>query len=55
VPGEKLDSFVASLPTRGAPITETWAIPLWHHGLYFLVTIVCLAAEWGLRRTNGLA
>jgi uncharacterized membrane protein len=55
VDGEKLDSFVAGLSSRKAPITETWVYPLWHHAFYFLITIFCLAAEWGLRRTNGLA
>ena len=55
VAGEDLESFVAGLPARGAPVTEAWVVPLWHHALYFLVTIVCLTAEWGLRRVNGLA
>jgi hypothetical protein len=51
----KLDAFVASLSSRDAPITEPWTSPLWHHPLYFLIAIACLAAEWGLRRVNGLA
>jgi uncharacterized membrane protein len=55
VDGARLDSFVAGLPSRHAPITEPWTSPLWHHPLYFLVAIACLAAEWGLRRVNGLA
>jgi uncharacterized membrane protein len=55
VDGEQLASFVANLFTRSAPITEPWTSPLWHHPLYFLVAIACLAAEWGLRRVNGLA
>ena len=42
-------------PSRSAPITETWTSPLWHQPLYFLIAITCLAAEWGLRRINGLA
>lgn len=50
-----LDNFVASLDTRHAPITEPWTRPLWHHPLFFTVTIACLAAEWGLRRWKGLA
>jgi uncharacterized membrane protein len=54
VPGDNLESFVASLSHREAPIKETWIVPLWHHAFYFLITILCLAAEWGLRRTNGL-
>ena len=54
VDGDSLPSFVASLSTRSAPITEPWIRPLWHHPLYFLLAIVCLAGEWGLRRFNGL-
>jgi uncharacterized membrane protein len=55
VDGENLESFVASLATRDAPITEPWTSPLWHQPLYFLIAMVCLMAEWGLRRINGLA
>jgi uncharacterized membrane protein len=55
VSSDQLDSFVAGLWSRGAPITESWVAPLWHNVLYFLITIFCLAAEWGLRRMNGLA
>jgi uncharacterized membrane protein len=55
VDGEALASFVSSLSSRSAPITEPWTSPLWHHPLYFLIAIICLAAEWGLRRINGLA
>jgi hypothetical protein len=55
VDAEGLDDFVASLDSRHAPITEPWTRPLWHHPLFFLATIGCLAAEWGLRRWKGLA
>ena len=55
VDGDRLDSFVASLSSRHAPITEPWTSPLWHQPLYFLIAIACLTAEWGLRRVNGLA
>jgi hypothetical protein len=55
IDGARLDSFVASLSSRHAPITEPWTSPLWHQPLYLLITIVCLTAEWGLRRINGLA
>jgi hypothetical protein len=55
VEGPRLGSFVASLSTRSAPITEPWISPLWHQPLYFLIAIACLTAEWGLRRVNGLA
>jgi uncharacterized membrane protein len=51
----RLDAFISSLPSRGVPITEQWASPLWHHPLYLLIAILCLSAEWGLRRVNGLA
>ncbi len=52
---DDLDDFVATLDSRSAPITEPWTRPLWHHPLYFVVAIGCLAGEWGLRRWKGLA
>ncbi len=55
VDGDQLAAFAASLPSRAAPVVEPWTAPLWHQPLYFLVAIVCLAAEWGIRRFNGLA
>jgi uncharacterized membrane protein len=55
VDGENLAAFVAGLSSKPAPITEPWTSPLWHNPLYFLIAIACLAAEWGLRRVNGLA
>jgi uncharacterized membrane protein len=55
VDSEHLDSFVSSLSSRSAPITEPWTSPLWHQPFYFLIAISCLLAEWGLRRVNGLA
>jgi uncharacterized membrane protein len=55
VDGGSLDSFVTRLASKDAPITEPWTAPLWHHPLYFLVAIVALGAEWGIRRVNGLA
>jgi Putative glutamine amidotransferase len=55
VDGDRLASFVASLSSKSAPITEPWTSPLWHQPLYFLIAITCLAGEWGLRRVNGLA
>jgi uncharacterized membrane protein len=54
VDGDRLASFVATLPSRHAPVTEPWTSPLWHQPLYFLFAIVCLTAEWGIRRVNGL-
>ena len=55
VPSEQLDAFAAGLPSRAAPIVEPWTAPLWHQPFYFLIAIVCLAAEWGVRRLSGLA
>ncbi len=55
VDGDRLASFVSSLSSRDAPINEPWISPLWHQPLYFLVAILCLAAEWGVRRVHGLA
>jgi hypothetical protein len=52
---ENLNSFVASLPSRKAPITEPWVRPLWHHPAFYLFVMGCFAAEWGLRRWKGLA
>ena len=54
VDGRSPDALVSGLSARGAPITEPWTAPLWHHPLYFAIAILCLAAEWGLRRLNGL-
>ncbi len=50
-----LDGFARGLASRSAPITEPWISPLWHHPAYFALAILCLTAEWGLRRVNGLA
>ena len=55
VDGDALDAFAARLASRDAPITEPWTTPLWHHPAYFLAAIAALAAEWALRRVNGLA
>jgi hypothetical protein len=55
VASDDLNRFVASLPTRKAPITEPWIRPAWHHPLFYLAIIACLVSEWGLRRWKGLA
>jgi hypothetical protein len=52
---EDLDSFVRSLPSRRAPVVETWTRPLWHTGWVLAAALGCFLAEWGLRRKNGLA
>ncbi|PYK98703.1 MAG: hypothetical protein DME19_11505 [Verrucomicrobia bacterium] len=51
----KLDAFVANLPNRKAPITESWTLPLWHRSAVFLFALACFIAEWGLRRWKGMA
>ena len=51
----KLDQFVAGLPNRKAPITETWSNPLWHRPAVLAFALACFAAEWGLRRRKGMA
>lgn len=50
----RLESFVASLPNRKIPITETWTYPLWHRSELFLGALVCLLGEWALRRWKGM-
>ena len=49
-----LDSFVAGLPNRKIPLTESWTYPLWHQWQVFLIALACLVGEWGLRRWKGL-
>ncbi len=53
-----LDSFVRSLPSRDAPITDTWIKPLWDlRGILpatFLLILMCFAGEWTLRRWKGM-
>ena len=52
---EKLDEFVRELPSRRAPVTETWTRPIWHTPAMFLFALGCFVLEWGLRRKKGLA
>ena len=54
IEANQLDAFVRSLPNRKVPITEPWVVPLWHQWPVFLLAIVCLVGEWGLRRWKGL-
>jgi uncharacterized membrane protein len=49
-----LKSFVDTLPTRKADVTEPYIRPLWHQSWVFLLAMLCLTAEWGLRRWKGL-
>jgi uncharacterized membrane protein len=56
-PGE-LDKFARTLPRREAPISETWARPLWDlpgiQPALFLLALSCFIAEWALRRWKGM-
>jgi hypothetical protein len=51
---DNLSRFAEALPTRTAPVMESWSSPLWHSPWLLLAAIGCLAAEWGLRRWRGL-
>lgn len=51
---EDLSSFVAGLPARKVPITESRVEPLWHRPWFVLFAIGCLCLEWGIRRWKGL-
>lgn len=55
IPADKLPAFVDGLPFRQAPNMEVWTAPLWHRGWYFFVAVLCLVAEWGIRRRSGSA
>ena len=55
IEAEDLDEFASELKSEPMPVMETWTMPLWDHPLVFLIVISCLAGEWGLRRTRGLA
>jgi uncharacterized membrane protein len=52
---DRLEQFVADLPNRKVPVTETWVYPLWHRPWVMLAAMLCLCCEWGLRRWKGLA
>lgn len=51
---DRLDAFVASLPSRKLPVTQTWVYPIWHRPWVMLLAILCLCGEWGLRRWKGM-
>jgi len=55
---DALEDFVRSLPSRAAPITDTWIKPLWDlRGILpaiFLFILMCFAGEWTLRRWKGM-
>lgn len=54
IPIANLESFVRSLPTREAPLSETYTTPLWHQPWVLAVIVACLCGEWALRRWKGL-
>lgn len=49
-----LETFVQGLPTRQAPLTETYTTPIWHQPWMLIVIVSCLCGEWALRRWRGL-
>jgi len=55
IAAEDLNAFVRGLPNLKAPIMEAWSFPLWHTPEMFGFALVCLLAEWGLRRRKGMA
>ncbi len=54
IPPAGLGDFVRRLPQRQAPVMEAWIVPAWHTPLMFAFALLCLVAEWGLRRWKGL-
>ncbi len=50
-----LMDFVKGLPARDVPVTEEFTSPMWHTAWIFALAIGCFVAEWGVRRTRGLA
>jgi len=55
---DALDSFARSLPTRNAPVMDTWIRPLWDlRGILptvFIFILMCFVGEWALRRWKGM-
>ncbi|MEW4489057.1 hypothetical protein AB1L42_13330 [Thalassoglobus sp. JC818] len=49
-----LDEFVRTLPQRDLPAKQVRTTPLWHTPWLLVTAILCLTAEWGLRRVRGL-
>jgi hypothetical protein len=50
----QLAAFVNGVSGRRAPVMEAWTRPLWHAPWVLGFALVCLLAEWGLRRGKGL-
>lgn len=51
---DQLDSLARELPAKPAPVMETFTEPLWHSPALFLLAILAMVSEWGLRRWKGL-
>jgi uncharacterized membrane protein len=49
-----LSAFVAGLPERPAPVSDTRTRPLWHSWIVLLLALAAFATEWALRRSRGL-
>jgi uncharacterized membrane protein len=55
---DSLDSFARTLPSRNAPVMDTWIRPLWDlQGILpavFIFILMCFVGEWALRRWKGM-
>lgn len=54
VPKVELASFIEKLKDEPKPVMETQTSPLWHLPVFFLLALLCFAAEWALKRWKGL-
>lgn len=51
---DELEAFAKTLPTRHADVTEPYVRPAWHQPWVLALAVLCVCAEWGLRRWKGL-
>lgn len=51
---DELDDFVESLSYRDAPLVERQTFPIWNQWWVFLSAVGCFAADWTIRRRQGL-
>lgn len=49
-----LESFVARLAAGEVPVTDERLDPLWHRWWVLVLALLCLCAEWAVRRLHGL-
>jgi hypothetical protein len=54
VSAKDLGTLVRDLPRRQAPVMEAWSRPIWHTPWLFMLALMLLVVEWGLRRWKGL-